>query len=55
MIIVFFDAGKHEKVLQNEKFKFKFLQPEWKNLAHIKFKIMDKEFFKDNGFVGETI
>ena len=44
-----------KKVLWNEKFKFKFSQPEWENLAHIKFKIIDKEFFKDNVFVGETM
>ncbi|GMI99023.1 hypothetical protein like AT4G00467 [Hibiscus trionum] len=46
--------GKHEKVLWNEKFKFDFPQSEWEKLTYIKFKIMDKEFFKDNGFVGET-
>ncbi|XP_052480779.1 elicitor-responsive protein 3 isoform X2 [Gossypium raimondii] len=46
--------GKHKKVLWNEKFKFDFPLSEWKNLTHIKFRIMDKEFFKNNGFVGET-
>ncbi|XWS32184.1 hypothetical protein CRYUN_Cryun23aG0138800 [Craigia yunnanensis] len=49
------DKSKHEKVIWNEKFKFRFSQLEWENLTHIKFKIMDKEFFKDNGIVGETI
>ncbi|XWS46095.1 hypothetical protein CRYUN_Cryun14cG0034200 [Craigia yunnanensis] len=48
-------SGKHEKVLWDEKFKFDFPQSEWENLTRIKFRIMDKEFFKDNGFVGETI
>ncbi|XVF73190.1 hypothetical protein PTKIN_Ptkin12aG0181200 [Pterospermum kingtungense] len=48
-------SGKHKKVFWNEKFRFKFPRPEWENLTHIKFKIMDKEFFKDNGFVGQTI
>ncbi|WRX10185.1 C2 domain - like 8 [Theobroma cacao] len=47
--------GKHEKVLWNEKFKFEFPQSEWENLTHITFRIMDKEFFTDNGFVGKTI
>ncbi|XP_021280237.1 elicitor-responsive protein 3 [Herrania umbratica] len=47
--------GKHEKVLWNEKFKFEFPQSEWENFTHITFRIMDKEFFTDNGFVGKTI
>ncbi|KAE8657698.1 Basic helix-loop-helix DNA-binding superfamily protein [Hibiscus syriacus] len=46
--------GKHKKVLLNEKFKFNFPQSEWEKLTYVKFKIMDKEFFEDNGFVGET-
>ncbi|XVF33329.1 hypothetical protein REPUB_Repub17cG0159000 [Reevesia pubescens] len=48
-------SGKHEKVLWNQKFKFDFPESEWENSTHITFKIMDKEFFRDNGFVGETI
>ncbi|BBN70300.1 Calcium-dependent lipid-binding family protein [Prunus dulcis] len=27
----------------------------WKNLTHLKFRIMDTELFTDAGFVGETI
>ncbi|XP_039004144.1 pentatricopeptide repeat-containing protein At3g26782, mitochondrial-like [Hibiscus syriacus] len=46
--------GKHKKVLWNEKFMFEFPQSEWEKLTYIKFKIMDKEFFKENEFVGET-
>lgn len=28
---------------------------EWVNISHLKLRIMDKEYFTDGGFVGETI
>ncbi|KAJ4905598.1 Calcium-dependent lipid-binding (CaLB domain) family protein [Raphanus sativus] len=48
-------AGDHDKALWNQKFVFDFPMSQWKKLTHIKFRIMDKELFKDGGFVGETI
>ncbi|KAJ4728282.1 Elicitor-responsive-like protein [Melia azedarach] len=46
---------KDEKTWWNEKFRFEFTLSDWKHLTHIKFRIMDTEFFTDAGFVGETI
>ncbi|WCJ22790.1 Calcium-dependent lipid-binding (CaLB domain) family protein [Euphorbia peplus] len=43
-----------EVVRWNEKFKFEFPLRDWKYLSHLKFRIMDLEFFSDGGFVGET-
>lgn len=48
-------AGDHDKALWNQKFVFDFPMSQWKKLTHIKFRIMDKELFKDGGFVGETM
>ncbi|KAL5572855.1 hypothetical protein UlMin_022452 [Ulmus minor] len=45
----------HEKAWWNEKFTLEYPFSEWKDLTHIKFRIMDKELFSDDGFVGETI
>ncbi|KAJ6972341.1 hypothetical protein NC653_032809 [Populus alba x Populus x berolinensis] len=47
--------GKDEKTWWNEKFRFDFPLADWKQLTHLKFRIMDQEFFTDGGFVGETI
>lgn len=47
-------AGDDDKALWNQKFVFDFPMSQWKKLTHIKFRIMDKELFKDGGFVGET-
>ncbi|KAF8087172.1 hypothetical protein N665_0596s0023 [Sinapis alba] len=44
-----------DKALWNQKFLFDFPMSQWKKLTHIKFRIMDKELFRDGGFVGETI
>ncbi|XP_052192217.1 elicitor-responsive protein 3 [Diospyros lotus] len=46
---------KHKEICWNEKFTFHFASSEWKNLTHVKFRIMDKEYFSAGGFVGETI
>ncbi|KAJ6972296.1 hypothetical protein NC653_032769 [Populus alba x Populus x berolinensis] len=48
-------SGKDEKTWWNEKFRFDFPLADWKQLTHLKFRIMDQEFFTDGGFVGETI
>ncbi|CAN7116819.1 unnamed protein product [Brassica rapa subsp. narinosa] len=48
-------AGHNDNALWNQKFVFDFPMSQWKKLTHIKFKTMDKELFKDGGFVGETI
>ncbi|CAA7017358.1 unnamed protein product [Microthlaspi erraticum] len=47
--------GDNENALWNQKFVFDFPMTQWKKLIQIKFRIMDKELFKDGGFVGETI
>ncbi|VVB06805.1 unnamed protein product [Arabis nemorensis] len=47
--------GDNENALWNQKFVFDFPMSQWKKLNHIKCRIMDKELFKDGGFVGETI
>ncbi|XP_033142036.1 uncharacterized protein LOC103858868 isoform X2 [Brassica rapa] len=47
--------GHNDNALWNQKFVFDFPMSQWKKLTHIKFKTMDKELFKDGGFVGETI
>ncbi|GLT60652.1 hypothetical protein SLA2020_334090 [Shorea laevis] len=47
--------GKDAKVMWNEKFKFELPMSHWKRDSHIKFRIMDREFFSNGGFVGETI
>ncbi|XP_061999354.1 elicitor-responsive protein 3 [Rosa rugosa] len=46
-------SEEDEKVCWNEKFTFEF--SDWKNLTHLKFRIMDTEMFTDDGFVGETM
>ncbi|XP_065859325.1 elicitor-responsive protein 3 [Euphorbia lathyris] len=43
-----------EMVWWNEKLKFEFPLTDWKHFTHLKFRIMDLEFFTDAGFVGET-
>ncbi|XP_050236191.1 putative pentatricopeptide repeat-containing protein At3g01580 [Mercurialis annua] len=48
-------SGKDEQAWWNEKFRFEFPIADWKHMTHLKFRIMDKEFFTDGGFVGETI
>ncbi|CAN7089152.1 unnamed protein product [Brassica rapa subsp. narinosa] len=48
-------AGDNDNALWNQKFVFDFPMYQWKKLTHIKVRIMDKELFKDGGFVGETI
>ncbi|KAK2972503.1 hypothetical protein RJ640_002314 [Escallonia rubra] len=48
-------ADNHEEVCWNEKFTFEFPFSELKNLTHLKFRILDKEYLSDGGFVGETI
>ncbi|KAB5527096.1 hypothetical protein DKX38_020943 [Salix brachista] len=48
-------SGKDEKTWWNEKFRFDFPLTDWKQLTHLKFRIMDQELFTDGGFVGETI
>ncbi|KAG2330982.1 hypothetical protein Bca52824_002162 [Brassica carinata] len=48
-------AGDNDNALWNQKFVFDFPMSQWKKLTHIKIRIMDKELFKDGGFVGETI
>ncbi|RID70932.1 hypothetical protein BRARA_C02907 [Brassica rapa] len=50
-----FSKGHNDNALWNQKFVFDFPMSQWKKLTHIKFKTMDKELFKDGGFVGETI
>ncbi|XP_023637645.1 elicitor-responsive protein 3 [Capsella rubella] len=47
--------GDNDNALWNQKFVFDFPMSQWKKLTHIKFRIMDKELFKDGGFVGETL
>ncbi|KAJ6679678.1 C2 DOMAIN-CONTAINING [Salix purpurea] len=47
--------SKDEKTWWNEKFRFDFPLTDWKQLTHLKFRIMDQELFTDGGFVGETI
>ncbi|XP_013607441.1 PREDICTED: elicitor-responsive protein 3-like [Brassica oleracea var. oleracea] len=47
--------GDNDNALWNQKFVFDFPMYQWKKLTHIKVRIMDKELFKDGGFVGETI
>ncbi|XP_021611894.1 elicitor-responsive protein 3 isoform X2 [Manihot esculenta] len=47
--------GKDEEARWNEKFRFEFPLIDWKYLTHLKFRIMDKEFLRHGGFVGETI
>ncbi|CAN8308929.1 unnamed protein product [Cochlearia groenlandica] len=47
--------GDNENALWNQKFVFDFKMSQWKKINHIKLRIMDKELFKDGGFVGETI
>ncbi|XP_002872950.2 elicitor-responsive protein 3 [Arabidopsis lyrata subsp. lyrata] len=47
--------GDNDNALWNQKFVFDFPMSQWKKLTYIKFRIMDKELFKDGGFVGETI
>ncbi|WZZ41695.1 hypothetical protein YC2023_037954 [Brassica napus] len=47
--------GHNDNALWNQKFVFDFPMSQWKKLTHIKFRTMDKELFKDGGFVGETI
>ncbi|ESQ37698.1 hypothetical protein EUTSA_v10029141mg [Eutrema salsugineum] len=47
--------GDNDNALWNQKFVFDFPMSQWKKLSHLKFRIMDKELFKDGGFVGETI
>lgn len=48
-------AGDNDNALWNQKFVFDFPMYQWKKLTHIKVRIMDKELFKDGGFVGETM
>ncbi|KDP28627.1 hypothetical protein JCGZ_14398 [Jatropha curcas] len=48
-------SGIDEATRWNEKFRFEFPLLDWKHLTHLKLRIMDKEFFADGGFVGETI
>ncbi|XP_048228121.1 elicitor-responsive protein 3 isoform X1 [Ricinus communis] len=48
-------SGKDQEACWNEKFRFEFPLIDWKRMTHLKFRIMDKEFFTDSGFVGETI
>ncbi|CAH8287632.1 unnamed protein product [Eruca vesicaria subsp. sativa] len=47
--------GDDDSALWNQKFVFDFPMSQWKKLTHFKVRIMDKELFKDGGFVGETI
>ncbi|KAH7513136.1 hypothetical protein FEM48_Zijuj12G0164500 [Ziziphus jujuba var. spinosa] len=47
--------GKDEKACWNEKFTFELPFSDWKNLTHLKFRIMDTELFTDGGFVGDSI
>ncbi|KAK2996715.1 hypothetical protein RJ639_025747 [Escallonia herrerae] len=47
-------SDNHEEVCWNEKFTFEFSFSELKNLTHLKFRILDKEYLSDGGFVGET-
>ncbi|CAL5381925.1 unnamed protein product [Camellia sinensis] len=46
---------KEKEIYWNQKFTFEFPPTELENMSHLKFKIMDKEYFTDGGFVGETI
>ncbi|KAI5345612.1 hypothetical protein L3X38_013489 [Prunus dulcis] len=48
-------SSEDDKISWNEKFTFEFPLSDWKNLTHLKFRIMDTELFTDAGFVGETI
>ncbi|XP_016649761.1 PREDICTED: elicitor-responsive protein 3 [Prunus mume] len=48
-------SSEDDKISWNEKFTFEFPLSDWKNLTHLKFRIMDTELFRDAGFVGETI
>ncbi|KAG7019003.1 hypothetical protein SDJN02_20880 [Cucurbita argyrosperma subsp. argyrosperma] len=41
------DTGKHEKVCWNEKFSFEFPSSDWKNITHIKFRIMQTKFLSN--------
>ncbi|CAA0392778.1 unnamed protein product [Arabidopsis thaliana] len=47
--------GDNANALWNQKFVFDFPMSQWKKLTYIKLRILDKELFKDGGFVGETI
>ncbi|XP_010523018.1 PREDICTED: elicitor-responsive protein 3 [Tarenaya hassleriana] len=47
--------GEYDSATWNQKFVFRFPLSQWRNMPYIKFRIMDKEFFNDGGFVGETI
>ncbi|KAA8516048.1 hypothetical protein F0562_019227 [Nyssa sinensis] len=48
-------AGHHHEIRWNQKFSFEFPLSEWDKLTHLKFRILDEEYFTDGGFVGETI
>ncbi|XAR63057.1 hypothetical protein NMG60_11022865 [Bertholletia excelsa] len=47
--------ANHKEICWNEKFAFEFPFSEWENLTHLRFKIMDEEYFNGSGFVGETL
>ncbi|XP_022979216.1 uncharacterized protein LOC111479016 isoform X3 [Cucurbita maxima] len=40
-------SGKHEKVCWNEKFSFELPSSDWKNITHIKFRIMEIKFLSN--------
>ncbi|XP_023528829.1 uncharacterized protein LOC111791648 isoform X2 [Cucurbita pepo subsp. pepo] len=47
-------SGKHEKVCWNEKFSFELPSSDWKNITHIKFRIMQTKFLS-NESVGAIV
>jgi hypothetical protein len=55
LVTKFHCAGEDDMAWWNEKFTFEHPLSDWKNLTHLKFKIMDTEFLTDGGFVGETM
>ncbi|KAF5451590.1 hypothetical protein F2P56_026683 [Juglans regia] len=48
-------SGEDDKAWWNEKFLFELPMSDWKNLTHLKIRIMDTEFLTDSAFIGETM
>ncbi|OWM64243.1 hypothetical protein CDL15_Pgr018815 [Punica granatum] len=47
--------GKDSRAWWNEKFRFEFPMSHWRKSTYLKMRIMDLEFFRRGGFVGDTI
>ncbi|KAK1289058.1 hypothetical protein QJS10_CPB18g01576 [Acorus calamus] len=48
-------SGKDKKIWWNEKFKFKFVYPDWRSKTQLRLRIMDKDTFTDAGTIGQAI